>query len=152
MVRAALRGEPVRFQGQSLRLPLSDRAGAALVLTTEPLRRDLPIYLAAVGPASLELAGEVADGWVGVFASPAQVGHCVDRLRAGREKAGRTLAGFEVIPGVPTVIGADVAACADQVRGYFAHFLGMGSRDRNIYLRHAEALGHGAAAALAHKK
>ncbi len=51
---------------------------------------------------------------------------------------------------MPTAIGDDVGACADQVRGYFAHFLGMGDRDRNVYRRLADALGHGTAADRVH--
>ncbi len=75
VIRMAFRGEPVRYEGETLRLG----GDAELVLTTEPLRADLPIYLAAVGPRSLELAGEIADGWIGVFASRS-VKECADRL------------------------------------------------------------------------
>jgi alkanesulfonate monooxygenase SsuD/methylene tetrahydromethanopterin reductase-like flavin-dependent oxidoreductase (luciferase family) len=113
VVRMAMRGEQVRYAGDHLRLPPPGREGAALTVLTEPLRADLPIYLAAVGTRNLELAGEIADGWLGVFASPEQVGQCVAHIDAGRRRVGREASAFEVIPGVPTVIGADPQACAD---------------------------------------
>lgn len=147
VVRMALSGAPVRYEGEFFGLPTG-----ALRLATQPRQAKLPIYLAAVGPRSLALAGEIADGWVGVFASPERVGKNLAHLAEGRTRAGKTLTGFNAIAGVPTVIGTDLDSCADQVRGYFAHFLGMGSQDRNIYRRLAEELGHGPSADLVHKK
>jgi F420-dependent oxidoreductase-like protein len=152
VVRMALRGEQVRYAGDHLRLPPSGREGAALSVLTEPLRADLPVYLAAVGARNLELAGEIADGWLGVFTSPERVGECVAHIDAGHRRVGRDATAFEVIPGGPIAIGADPESCADQVRGYFAHFLGMGSKERNIYGALAESLGHGSAVAQVHER
>src|SRR5205814_2231555 len=72
IVRTALRGEPVRYAGRHYRLP-PDGTTEAANLHAAPVRADLPVYLAAVGPASLELAGRVADGWIGVFCPPERV-------------------------------------------------------------------------------
>ena len=108
VVRLALSGQPVRFAGQHFRL--GDREPARL------LDRGLPIYLAAVGPANLELAGRIADGWIGVFTSPARLADSLRHVEKGRDGG---LAGFEVLPSVPIAVGDDVAAAADQVRGYF---------------------------------
>jgi alkanesulfonate monooxygenase SsuD/methylene tetrahydromethanopterin reductase-like flavin-dependent oxidoreductase (luciferase family) len=74
------------------------------------------------------------------------VAKCLERIRAGRHAAGRGLEGYEVICGVPMVIGADPRACADPVRAHVAHFLAMGSRRRNTYVALAEQLGYGAEA------
>ncbi len=35
-----------------------------------PLRAEIPIYLAAIGPKNVELAAEIADGWLPIFFSP----------------------------------------------------------------------------------
>src|SRR3954451_3805315 len=58
IVRMALRRETVAYSGKHFTLPLPDGPGKALKLTIHPPRTDLPIYLAAVGPKNLELAGE----------------------------------------------------------------------------------------------
>src|SRR3954452_25433312 len=64
IVRMALRRERVQYEGKYYRLPLPDGPGKALKLTVHPVREAIPFYLAAVGPKNLELAGEIADGWL----------------------------------------------------------------------------------------
>ena len=44
--------------------------GKPLKLILKPLRRDVPIYLAAIGPKNVALAAEIADGWLPIFFSP----------------------------------------------------------------------------------
>src|ERR671934_2646404 len=56
IVRTALRRETVRYQGAHWTLPLPDGPGKALRLTVHPVRESIPVYLAAIGPKSLELA------------------------------------------------------------------------------------------------
>src|SRR3954468_16138696 len=70
IVRMAIARETVRYDGQFWTLPLPDGPGKALRLTVHPARTDIPLYLAAVGPKNLELAGEVADGWLAIFFAP----------------------------------------------------------------------------------
>jgi F420-dependent oxidoreductase-like protein len=134
VVRLALRYEDVEYQGEHYQLPLPDGPGKALRLGTRPRRKEIPLYLAAVGSRNIELAGEIADGWLSVFFQPDTAAEQLARLAAGRAKAGRDLAGFDVVCAVPVVIGPDSADCADRVRLYTAHYLGgMGSREQNFY-------------------
>ncbi|WTY54139.1 LLM class flavin-dependent oxidoreductase [Micromonospora sp. NBC_01412] len=70
VVRAALTRRPVRFAGRHTTLPLPGAPGEPQRLTMRPLRSDLPIYLAALGPKNLELAGEIADGSLSLFLPP----------------------------------------------------------------------------------
>src|SRR3954464_11661882 len=71
IVRMALRRETVAFEGQHLAVPLPDGPGKPLRLTVHPVRPRIPVYLAAIGPKNLALTGEIADGWLGIFFSPA---------------------------------------------------------------------------------
>jgi F420-dependent oxidoreductase-like protein len=145
VVRTALRGEEVRHAGRHYRLPPDGDTEPAR-LHAAPVRADIPVYLAAVGPASLELAGEIADGWIGVFCSPSRVAESLRYVRTGRERVGLDLADFEVLPSVPIAVGDDPHAAADAVRGYFANFIGLGSRDRSVYHRLVTRMGFGPAA------
>jgi F420-dependent oxidoreductase-like protein len=148
IVRRALRREVVRGDGPYFPLPLPDGPGRALRLTVHPVRESIPLYLAAVGPKNLELAGEVADGWLAIFLSPAHAGEWLGHVAAGRAVVGKDLDGFDVVPTVPVVLGDDVAACADQLRGYASLYVGgMGSREVNFYNQLAVRMGYGAAAA-----
>jgi F420-dependent oxidoreductase-like protein len=142
IVRAALRRERLKYEGEHFTLPLPDGPGKALRLTVRPARKHIPLYLAAIGPKNLELTGAVADGWLPVFFSPAHAGEQLARIRAGAEAAGRSMDGFDVVPTVPLVPGEDWRACADAVRGYAALYLGgMGSREENFYNRLARRMG-----------
>ncbi len=159
IVRAALRGGPVRYEGRHFRLPPAGQPAEPLQLLTQPLRGDLPIYLAAVGAKNIQLAGEIADGWIGVFASPEGVEESVRHLRAGAmrirgthdsdaalpgESPPRPMpAGFDVMISVPTSVEGDLDRAADPWRAYYAHFIGMGARERNVYCALATRLGFG---------
>src|SRR3954451_14881185 len=70
IVKLAVARKEVRYDGEFYTLPLPDGPGKALRLGFRPPRERIPIYLAAVGPKNLELAGEVADGWLAVFYAP----------------------------------------------------------------------------------
>src|SRR5690348_6309448 len=141
IVRMALRRETVRYDGQHFQLPLPDGPGKAIKLTVHPVRSSIPVYLAAVGPRNLELAGEIADGWLAIFFSPEHASLSLQPLRSGRSRALGSagggpdpMSGFDVVPTVPVVIGEDVERCADAVRAYTALYVGgMGSREQNFY-------------------
>jgi len=67
-----------------------------------PRNAQLPIYLAALGERMLRLAGELADGVSLWMCPPAYVrDHVVPQVRAGRERAGKPLEGFEIMAAVP---------------------------------------------------
>lgn len=147
VVRLALSRQRVKYDGEFFTLPLPDGPGKALTLTVHPVRDQIPLYLAAIGPKNLELAGEIADGWLAVFYSPQHATESLGAIRVGRERVGKTMAGFDVVPTVPLVFGDDLAACADQVRPYAALYVGgMGSREQNFYHALACRMGHEEAA------
>lgn len=148
VVRMALARKVVRHEGEFFTLPLPDGPGKALRLTVHPVRENLPLYLAAVGPKNLELAGEIADGWLAIFFSPEHAEESLERIRAGRAVAGKDLDDFDIVPTVPVVAGDDLEACAGPVRAYAALYVGgMGSREQNFYNRLAVRMGYAEAAA-----
>jgi F420-dependent oxidoreductase-like protein len=143
VVRLALSRRRVRYDGTHYRLPLPDGPGKALHLTVHPVRERIPIYLAAVGPRNVELAGEIADGWLALFFSPEHAGELSARLDKGLAASGRDRGGFDVVATVPLVVGDDVRACAEPVRAYAALYVGgMGSREQNFYNALAARMGY----------
>ncbi|GGL03834.1 LLM class F420-dependent oxidoreductase [Mangrovihabitans endophyticus] len=143
VVRMAIARKPVAYDGEHYQLPLPGGAGKALRLGFHPPRAAVPVYLAAVGPRNLELAGEIADGWLAVFFAPDSAAELLAPVERGRAAAGATMDGFDVAPSVPVVAGADVAACADLIRPYAALYVGgMGSREQNFYNRLAVRMGY----------
>ncbi|HSS68649.1 MAG TPA: LLM class F420-dependent oxidoreductase [Nocardioidaceae bacterium] len=134
VVRLALARQTVRHEGEFFPLPLPDGPGKALKLTVSPVRERIPTYLAAIGPKNLELAGEIADGWLAIFLSPEHASESLGQIEIGRQRAGREGEPFDVAASVPVVVGDDVAECADRLRAYAALYIGgMGSREQNFY-------------------
>src|SRR4051794_32044015 len=147
IVKLAVARKPVAYDGEFHQLPLPDGPGKALRLGFHPPREHIPIYLAAVGPKNLRLAGEIADGWLAVFYAPEHAGEQLGAIAAGRSARGLTLAGFDVVPSVPVVVGDDVAAGADLIRPHAALYVGgMGSREQNFYNALAARMGYADAA------
>lgn len=148
IVRMALARQRVSYAGEFFTLPLPDGPGKALTLTVHPVRESIPIYLAAVGPKNLELAGEIADGWLAILFDPGFAPELLASVESGRRKVGKDLTGFDVVPTVPVVMGKDPQACADPVRAYCALYIGgMGSREKNFYNALAVRMGYDEAAA-----
>ncbi|MEZ4709931.1 MAG: LLM class F420-dependent oxidoreductase [Caldilineaceae bacterium] len=111
-------------------------------------RADLPIYLAAIGPKNVELAAEIADGWLPIFFAPE---HYADTFQpaveAGLAKAGKSLANFDIAASVSVVMGDDVDACRNQLKPFLALYVGgMGARGKNFYYDLVERYGFGDAA------
>lgn len=63
----------------------------------KPPARPVPVYLAALNDRMLELAGEIADGAILNFVSPADVAHARARIAAGAARSGRSLESFELM-------------------------------------------------------
>ena len=121
IVRTILEREaPLEHHGEHYDIPYSGPdatgLGKPLKIIVHPRRADLPIYLAAIGPKNVELAAEIADGWLPIFFSPTRFrdtyGAAID---AGFAKAGgKTLADFDVAPTVTVIVGDDL----DTLRGF----------------------------------
>ncbi|AJE86607.1 LLM class F420-dependent oxidoreductase [Streptomyces physcomitrii] len=151
IVRKAMSRERLSYEGEHWTLPLPGGPGKPLKLTVHPERERIPLYIAAIGPKNLEQTGEIADGALLIFPAAAHLEETALRhLRAGREKAGKTLEGFDVVPTVPLSLGEDkdVPTLADAFRPYTALYVGgMGSRKQNFYNQLAQRMGYEQAAA-----
>jgi probable F420-dependent oxidoreductase len=80
-------------------------------------RAELPIYVAALSPNMLRLAGEIADGVMLWLCNPNYVRDVVvPEVRAGRERAGKSLDGFDVVAAVPAAVTDDRAAAFETMR------------------------------------
>jgi alkanesulfonate monooxygenase SsuD/methylene tetrahydromethanopterin reductase-like flavin-dependent oxidoreductase (luciferase family) len=77
IVRTILRREvPLEHHGEHYDIPVQGGTGLGkpLKLMARPLRPEIPIYLAAIGPKAVEQTFEIADGWLPIFWSPEKAG------------------------------------------------------------------------------
>jgi F420-dependent oxidoreductase-like protein len=132
IVRAALRREVVEHQGEHYTIPYTGPGatglGKPLKLMLRPLRAEIPIYLAAIGPRNVALAAEIADGWLPIFVAPERFDDAFGESLAGARE------GFDVAAGVSVLVGDDVQALRDSLKPYLALYVGgMGARGKNFY-------------------
>ncbi|MFI6052213.1 LLM class F420-dependent oxidoreductase [Streptomyces violascens] len=146
IVRKAMTRERLSYEGEHWTLPLPGGPGKPIKLTVHPEREHIPLYIAAIGPKNLEQTGEIADGALLIFPAAEHIeATAISHIRAGREKAGLTMEGFDVCPTLPISLGADadVPALADMFRPYTALYVGgMGSRKQNFYNQLAQRMGY----------
>src|SRR5213594_1706374 len=133
IVRRATRGERLEYKGEVYQLPLPGGEGKALRVGATP-RPDIPVYLATLSPRSLEMTGEVADGWLGTSFMPEHARVFLDHLEAGAKRAGRSLADLDLQAGGAVAFGDDVERLIAARKPGLAFTLGaMGSRQHNFY-------------------
>lgn len=132
VIRMAFRGEKLKYDGETITLPRPGGEGKAIRLDFPPT--EIPIYLATLGPKSLEYTGEAADGWLGTSFSPDHPEAHLAFIRRGAEKAGRSLADIHLNAACSVGIGDDVEALIDARRPGIAFQMGaMGSAQTNFY-------------------
>jgi len=133
IVRRAVRGERVTYQGKVYELPRPGGEGKALRSSARP-RPDIPIYLATLSPRGLELAGEIADGWLGTSFMPDHARVFLDHIEVGLKRAGRSLDRVDLQAGGVVAFSDDVERLVAAHKPGLAFTLGaMGSRQRNFY-------------------
>lgn len=130
ILRRVLAGERVSYDGKFYQ---PQRFG----LST-PLTAPVPIYLAAVNPLMLQLAGEVADGVLLAWLPARQVQHSLAEVAKGAAKAGRTLADIDIGCYLHTMVTPDHERALDDLR----HVL-LGYTQANTYIRGFRSFGYG---------
>ena len=133
-LRGLLAGERVDYEGAGVTLH-------GVSLGFKPPR--VPVYLAALGPMMLRLAGELADGVTPNWSTPEQIAWCRQRVAEGARRAGRDPAEIPFAQYIRVCVDEDEAAArrafaaqvlsyamarpgASKEQGYRAHFTRMG--------------------------
>lgn len=133
IVRMAMDGERISYEGEHYVLPRKGGEGKALKLGTPP-KPSLPIYLATLGPKSLRYTGEVANGWLGTSFLPEHANIFLDPIAEGAASKGRSLADIDIQAGGVFEVSDDIDGLIERYRPALAFVLGgMGSAKTNFY-------------------
>jgi F420-dependent oxidoreductase-like protein len=140
LIRRGLRRETLVHDG-IFTLPLPEGQGTGLgkplKLLTKPERPSVPLYIAALGPKSVEGAAEYADGWLPFLFVPEKSGDVWgESLARGAAKRQEGLAPLEISAGGMVAIGEgpETKALLDLARPMVALYVGgMGARGKNFY-------------------
>jgi len=132
IVRTALGRQVVEHHGEHYEIPWDGPGatglGKPLKLMLRPLRAEIPIYLAALGPKNVALAAEIADGWLPIFVDPERFDDAFGPSLAAAPPD------FEIAATASVLVGDDVQALRDTLRPHVALYVGgMGAKGRNFY-------------------
>ncbi|MEZ4479592.1 MAG: LLM class F420-dependent oxidoreductase [Dehalococcoidia bacterium] len=132
------REEPVEYHGAEYEMPYSGPGASGL---GKPLKsilhgRQLPVYLATMGPVNIRATGELADGWLPIWFSPQRMGMFLPDLQAGFKKRtdGKRWEDFDIASGCTVHITDDVKAGLVLRKPMLALYIGgMGAREKNFH-------------------
>ncbi len=117
IVRAILRGEDP---------PPGEKWTTFFHLMGVEPRPDLPIYGAALSPGMLRAVGETCDGVMLWLCNPNYIRDVVvPEVTTGRERAGKTLEGFDIVPAVPAAVTEDPSVAWTAMRKDLLPYFGL---------------------------
>ncbi|MDA3039665.1 MAG: LLM class F420-dependent oxidoreductase [Actinomycetota bacterium] len=135
-------GDKVVHEGEAYQLPLPESQGGSglgkpLKFVDKPLRTDIPIVIASIGPKNVELTAELANGWQPIHFVPDRFQHVWgDALTAGEARRPADLGPLEIIAGGVVALGKgpDVQEARDAARANIGFYVGgMGAKSKNFY-------------------
>jgi len=117
IVRAILRGDDP---------PSGEKWRTGFRLSGLDPRPGISIFIAALSPTMLSLAAEIGDGVMLWLCNPSYIRDVVmPCLREGRERAGKEMAGLEVVAAVPAALTDNPAGAYDAMRGELLTYFGL---------------------------
>ena len=131
LLKAIFTGERTAYDGETVR-----SHGFRL---TSPIRGRLPIYVAALRPGMLELAGEIADGVILNLAPSELLPRLLESIDTGAKRSGRRAEDLELVSLLNTFVTDRPASATEQMRrialgyystGVYANFLSWMGHDR----------------------
>jgi 5,10-methylenetetrahydromethanopterin reductase len=125
VVRALLRDGVVSYRGKTITIERFE-------LWFKPAHTSVPIYLSALFPQMLGLCGEIAQGLLMVFSTPASLRTAVDHLSAGAARAGRNVKEIEIASLLPASVARDRKTAYDRVRPVLAFYVGYFPRYQRV--------------------
>lgn len=137
--RIVWKRERVTYDGKYYKLPLpADQGtglGKPLKMIAKPIREDIPVWIASLGPKNVEMTAEIANGWLPIFYLPERANDVWGAdLAAGLSKRDPQLGPLEIAAGGLVAIGEDAAGVAEMARPMVALYVGgMGAKGKNFY-------------------
>ena len=98
----------------------------------EPVRREIPIYVAAVFPKMLEICGEIAQGVIPILLTVRSVRAAAEHVALGARRAGRDPKEVDMATLLPCYVSEDKEGNRDWMRGFLAYYAGRFPRYRRL--------------------
>ena len=125
IVRGILRDGDIKYRGDVYNIERFD-------LWFEPLRREMPIYFAAVRPRMLEICGEISDGVILTWCTLEHAATAVHHVTEGANRAGRNPEDVDVSTLIACAVSEDRDTARDELRRYVATYIQRFPRYRRL--------------------
>jgi F420-dependent oxidoreductase-like protein len=144
------REKPLEHSGDNYTLPLAEGRGTGLgkplKIISHPVRPSIPIWVAALGKKNVEMAAEIADGWLPTLFLPERARDVWGpSLDAGTAKRDPSLGPLQISAGGLLAIGEsdEVREIVEFARPQVALYIGgMGAKGKNFYNNVARRYGY----------
>lgn len=117
IINLAIGGERVNHDGDLFHL-------RDFRLRFSPVRRHIPIHVAAISPKNIQLAGELADGWLPIYLSPRRIKEFRQHLETGAKLGGRKIDDIDIRPYTIACVSEDRQVGAILARAQLAFYIG----------------------------
>jgi 5,10-methylenetetrahydromethanopterin reductase len=115
--RLLMQGSEVNYRGEFVKID-----GASLDFT--PVRKEIPVYIAASGPSALRLAGKIANGVIlDIFTSAEHAEFAIQRIKEGAESVGRKMDEIEIAALNMISVQMDSEAAKNSLKPLLASYL-----------------------------
>jgi probable F420-dependent oxidoreductase len=118
IIRTLLREGVVSYRGETIAIERFD-------LWFTPIRKEIPIYLAALFPKMLQVCGEIAQGTILTWSTLDAGRRAADNVARGAQRAGRRLEDIEIASLLPCNVSVDRQRAFDAMRaavGFYGGF------------------------------
>jgi len=127
IIRAILKDSDVNYHGEIYDIERFD-------LWFQPLRKEIPIYVAAVFPKMLEVCGEISEGAILTWCTLAHAEEAAQAVGLGARNAGRNPDDVEVASLLPCAVSDDREVARDLMRMPIASYAGRFPRYRKLMI------------------
>ena len=117
IIRMILSGERVNYEGEIFNLK-------NFRLQSKPLRRNIPIYLASLGPKNLKLTGEIADGWLPFLCPVNYLIELRNKVEKEAKAAGRSIDNISIYPYIPSLLSEDAEQAKYKLKEFISFYVG----------------------------
>lgn len=133
IIRSLFSTRATTFSGKIFEMTGSDRK-----LNFKPKRSRIPIYVGAIGPRMLQMAGEVADGaLLTSMTSPAYVRFALGNVQEGLCRARRSPSSFELRSNLAFSVSDDYDDAVESARFIVAYYTATSAKTEPVILRYA---------------
>ncbi len=127
IVRAILKDSDVNYHGEVYDIDRFD-------LWFQPLRKEIPVYVAAVFPKMLEVCGEISHGAILTWCTLEHASKAVAAVGLGARNAGRSPEDVDVASLLPCAVSDNRDAARDLMRMPIASYAGRFPRYRKLMI------------------